>query len=145
MCNKLYYSLKQDGLHIKTLIFVSLFWSSQNADDYVSSIIHPVGGSNNLLVNPFSFKQNSVAQSKIFCVMEFFFLSFSFRQSSASVFRRYFPFECFNISSAFDPLLLVNIQNAFVCIYLINGFTQLIDLSTTLSDVAGYTHRYHSA
>uniref|UniRef100_A0A3P8PRX8 ABC transmembrane type-1 domain-containing protein n=1 Tax=Astatotilapia calliptera TaxID=8154 RepID=A0A3P8PRX8_ASTCA len=31
-------------------------------------------------------------------------------------------------------------KNAFVCIYLINGFTQLIDLSTTLSDVAGYTH-----
>uniref|UniRef100_A0A4W6D0J5 ATP-binding cassette, sub-family D (ALD), member 4 n=1 Tax=Lates calcarifer TaxID=8187 RepID=A0A4W6D0J5_LATCA len=36
-------------------------------------------------------------------------------------------------------------KNAFVCIYLINGFTQLIDLSTTLSDVAGYTHRYHAA
>uniref|UniRef100_A0A674MRI7 ATP-binding cassette, sub-family D (ALD), member 4 n=1 Tax=Takifugu rubripes TaxID=31033 RepID=A0A674MRI7_TAKRU len=36
-------------------------------------------------------------------------------------------------------------KNAFVCIYLINGFTQLIDLSTTLSDVAGYTHRYHRA
>ncbi|KAK6297810.1 hypothetical protein J4Q44_G00323930 [Coregonus suidteri] len=32
-------------------------------------------------------------------------------------------------------------KNAFVCIYLINCFTQLIDLSTTLSDVAGYTHR----
>lgn len=42
-------------------------------------------------------------------------------------------------------LLLVHIQNAFVCIYLINGFTQLIDLSTTLSDVAGYTHRYRTA
>lgn len=41
--------------------------------------------------------------------------------------------------------LLVHIQNAFVCIYLINGFTQLIDLSTTLSDVAGYTHRYRTA
>ncbi|XP_064882246.1 ATP-binding cassette sub-family D member 4 isoform X8 [Oncorhynchus nerka] len=32
-------------------------------------------------------------------------------------------------------------KNAFVCIYLISCFSQLIDLSTTLSDVAGYTHR----
>ncbi|TRY90219.1 hypothetical protein DNTS_005825 [Danionella cerebrum] len=32
-------------------------------------------------------------------------------------------------------------KNAFVCIYLISCFTQLIDLSTTVSDVAGYTHR----
>ncbi|KAM9488146.1 lysosomal cobalamin transporter ABCD4 isoform 2-T2 [Clarias gariepinus] len=32
-------------------------------------------------------------------------------------------------------------KNAFVCMYLINCFTQLIDLSTTLSDVAGYAHR----
>lgn len=32
-------------------------------------------------------------------------------------------------------------QNAFVCLYLINCFSQLIELSTTLSDVAGYTHR----
>ncbi|XP_029454299.1 ATP-binding cassette sub-family D member 4 isoform X2 [Rhinatrema bivittatum] len=32
-------------------------------------------------------------------------------------------------------------KNAFVCIYLINCFSQLIDLSTTVSDVAGYTHR----
>ncbi|XP_004682122.1 PREDICTED: ATP-binding cassette sub-family D member 4 [Condylura cristata] len=32
-------------------------------------------------------------------------------------------------------------KNAFVCIYLISCFTQLIDLSATLSDVAGYTHR----
>ncbi|XP_028351978.1 lysosomal cobalamin transporter ABCD4 isoform X2 [Physeter macrocephalus] len=32
-------------------------------------------------------------------------------------------------------------KNAFVCMYLISCFTQLIDLSTTLSDVAGYTHR----
>ncbi|XP_061285429.1 lysosomal cobalamin transporter ABCD4 isoform X2 [Bos javanicus] len=32
-------------------------------------------------------------------------------------------------------------KNAFVCMYLINCFSQLIDLCTTLSDVAGYTHR----
>ncbi|XP_078452302.1 lysosomal cobalamin transporter ABCD4 [Lampetra fluviatilis] len=32
-------------------------------------------------------------------------------------------------------------KNAFVCIYLINCFSQLIDLSSKLSDVAGYTHR----
>ncbi|XP_026375300.1 lysosomal cobalamin transporter ABCD4 isoform X2 [Ursus maritimus] len=32
-------------------------------------------------------------------------------------------------------------KNAFVCIYLISCFTGLIDLSSTLSDVAGYTHR----
>uniref|UniRef100_A0A2K5CBZ2 ABC transporter domain-containing protein n=1 Tax=Aotus nancymaae TaxID=37293 RepID=A0A2K5CBZ2_AOTNA len=32
-------------------------------------------------------------------------------------------------------------KNTFVCIYLISCFTQLSDLSTTLSDVAGYTHR----
>ncbi|XP_070325724.1 lysosomal cobalamin transporter ABCD4 isoform X3 [Odocoileus virginianus] len=32
-------------------------------------------------------------------------------------------------------------KNAFVCMYLISCFSQLIDLSTTLSDVAGYTHR----
>uniref|UniRef100_A0A5F8H551 ATP binding cassette subfamily D member 4 n=1 Tax=Monodelphis domestica TaxID=13616 RepID=A0A5F8H551_MONDO len=32
-------------------------------------------------------------------------------------------------------------KNAFVSIYLIGCFSQLIDLSTTVSDVAGYTHR----
>ncbi|XP_032478386.1 ATP-binding cassette sub-family D member 4 isoform X4 [Phocoena sinus] len=32
-------------------------------------------------------------------------------------------------------------KNAFVCMYVISCFTRLIDLSTTLSDVAGYTHR----
>ncbi|XP_015674864.1 ATP-binding cassette sub-family D member 4 [Protobothrops mucrosquamatus] len=32
-------------------------------------------------------------------------------------------------------------KNAFVSIYLIHCFSLLIDLSTTLSDVAGYTHR----
>nr|XP_025725450.1 ATP-binding cassette sub-family D member 4 isoform X3 [Callorhinus ursinus] len=32
-------------------------------------------------------------------------------------------------------------KNAFVCIYLISCFTGLIDLSSTFSDVAGYTHR----
>ncbi|KAM8921134.1 lysosomal cobalamin transporter ABCD4 [Pelodytes ibericus] len=32
-------------------------------------------------------------------------------------------------------------KNAFVSIYLINCFSQIIDLSSTLCDVAGYTHR----
>ncbi|XP_075007666.1 lysosomal cobalamin transporter ABCD4 isoform X3 [Calonectris borealis] len=32
-------------------------------------------------------------------------------------------------------------KNAFVSIYLIGCFSQLIDLSSTLTDVAGYTHR----
>ncbi|XP_062848063.1 ATP-binding cassette sub-family D member 4 [Trichomycterus rosablanca] len=32
-------------------------------------------------------------------------------------------------------------KNSFVCMYLINCFTKLIDLSSTVSEVAGYTHR----
>lgn len=49
----------------------------------------------------------------------------------------------FPVSLCLGPALtaLCPDQNAFVCIYLINCFTQLIDLSTTFSDVAGYTHR----
>ncbi|KAF4087493.1 hypothetical protein AMELA_G00071330 [Ameiurus melas] len=43
-------------------------------------------------------------------------------------------------SSPEDITVLIS-KNAFVCMYLINCFTQLIDLSTTVSDVAGYTHR----
>ncbi|XP_048393137.1 ATP-binding cassette sub-family D member 4 isoform X2 [Stegostoma tigrinum] len=41
------------------------------------------------------------------------------------------------------PAVLVELisKNAFVSIYLIHCFSQLIDLSTTVSDLAGYTHR----
>ncbi|XP_038677407.1 ATP-binding cassette sub-family D member 4 [Scyliorhinus canicula] len=39
-----------------------------------------------------------------------------------------------------DLIELVS-KNAFVSIYLINCFSRLIDLSTTVSDLAGYTHR----
>lgn len=39
-----------------------------------------------------------------------------------------------------EPLLLTP-QNAFVSIYLVNCFSQIIDLSSSLCDVAGYTHR----
>ncbi|XP_051476468.1 lysosomal cobalamin transporter ABCD4 isoform X4 [Apus apus] len=35
-------------------------------------------------------------------------------------------------------------KNAFVSIYLIGCFSQLIDLSSTVTDVAGYTHSSHS-
>ncbi|XP_064920026.1 lysosomal cobalamin transporter ABCD4 isoform X4 [Columba livia] len=35
-------------------------------------------------------------------------------------------------------------KNAFVSIYLIGCFSQLIDLSSTITDVAGYTHSSHS-
>ncbi|XP_022361028.1 ATP-binding cassette sub-family D member 4 isoform X2 [Enhydra lutris kenyoni] len=46
-------------------------------------------------------------------------------------------------ASASRPVLTARcaVQNAFVCIYLISCFSGLIDLSSTLSDVAGYTHR----
>lgn len=36
---------------------------------------------------------------------------------------------------------VISPQNAFVSIYLISCFSQLIDLSSTVTDVAGYTHR----
>ncbi|XP_072424312.1 lysosomal cobalamin transporter ABCD4 isoform X1 [Chiloscyllium punctatum] len=41
------------------------------------------------------------------------------------------------------PAALIELvsKNAFVSMYLIHCFSQLIDLSTTVSDLAGYTHR----
>ena len=39
-------------------------------------------------------------------------------------------------------LVLLVVQNAFVSMYLINNFTTVLDLSSNLSDLAGYTHRY---
>ncbi|XP_059817958.1 ATP-binding cassette sub-family D member 4 isoform X2 [Hypanus sabinus] len=44
---------------------------------------------------------------------------------------------------ALSPADLIELisKNAFVSIYLINCFSRLIDLSTTVSDLAGYTHR----
>ncbi|XP_072129890.1 lysosomal cobalamin transporter ABCD4 isoform X5 [Mobula birostris] len=44
---------------------------------------------------------------------------------------------------ALSPADLIELvsKNAFVSIYLINCFSRLIDLSTTMSDLAGYAHR----
>ncbi|XP_018430598.1 PREDICTED: ATP-binding cassette sub-family D member 4, partial [Nanorana parkeri] len=38
-------------------------------------------------------------------------------------------------------MLAISPQNAFVSIYLVSCFSQIIDLSSNLCDVAGYTHR----
>ena len=43
---------------------------------------------------------------------------------------------------SYTILPLGNFQYSFVSLYLINSFSQLIDLSNQVSDIAGYTHRY---
>jgi ATP-binding cassette subfamily D (ALD) protein 4 len=40
-----------------------------------------------------------------------------------------------------SELSVVISKNSFFCMYLINQFSSLIDLSSDLSDIAGYTHR----
>ncbi|XP_062503781.1 lysosomal cobalamin transporter ABCD4-like [Corticium candelabrum] len=46
----------------------------------------------------------------------------------------------FDSLSASDMSVLIS-ENSFFCLYLINQFSSLIDLSNDLSDIAGYTHR----
>lgn len=102
---------------------------------FVSRVVYPLGGTKILFIPSKNVNAISCAAHR-----------FDFRMFCCAC----RPFEktnkpCLLLTLCFLFPLLVHIQNAFVCIYLINGFTQLIDLSTTLSDVAGYTHRYQAA
>lgn len=102
---------------------------------FVSRVVYPLGGTKILFIPSKTVNAISCAAHR-----------FDFRMFCCAC----RPFEktnkpCLLLTLCFLFPLLVHIQNAFVCIYLINGFTQLIDLSTTLSDVAGYTHRYQAA